>query len=406
MIFFCFFFAMDQGLRVSKVGDGVLNKGRYGPIPWLESDLNEVMTKRLTFWRDEILSCCSELGVVCITVERLQNLYKKSDGSEPQCLGRVVADLARSKDLVREEEVFKHSVVKSFMGYLMKPVHWVVGEALVEPGPSDVFVNSKVLSDICESVLATLAQRGKLHTEEVVRACVKSKCHFDEDVDVVIEWIRQNQLFVMMESGDFWRRPTEHTTDVDVTLAQLHHTLDQLLEQEKTMHSKSDSLKQDALACAKSGNRRRALHLLHRRRLIDEACDRRSAQATNIQLVTIRLEEAVGSSAVVSLLKDAVKCMQTVTVDPEEARQVMEDLEEASMEQDIVHDALTSGNRVENDEEALEEELKQLVQLDDVETKLMQMQLPDEDLQLPDVPKRPVVVEAPKKLALLERMNE
>ena len=353
--------------RLSKIDDKILTK-RYESVPFLKKLNNEAHVKRIEFWKNEVNLTCIERKMVCLSVERLEDIYKRKDGSVPLCLGRVLAEMECNGNLVKMETFLTKRT--TLYDVVMSPVRWVWSDdsVLEEPSGKDVFVSRRMLDVVRKDVVARLRERG-LFSESFLRDTVSSICE-KEDVEFVIENLKLQQDVVVLKEGCYAVDASE-VTEIDRSIYQLRSTLDALVEQERSLETLAQNLKLEAKRCVKE-NRSKAVALLKRKKLVDDALAKRLGITTNVQEVLLCAEGLKSDQMAFQAIKQGSSTMKSVQeksgLSVEAIEDVMNEFYQLEQEQREVNELIAKSGSISDQD--VEEELQGLIEQEELEKQL------------------------------------
>ena len=343
--------------------------GRYGSVPFFD-DLGEMHSQRLAFWVKEVQQCVAEKRLVSVTLQELRSLYKRADrgGVFPLGLGRVLAELERNKTVAKMSnfQTRRSSVIGSIASAVLSPLRWAMGSGtpvLEEPNVDEVFVFGSLVSETARRVLTEL-EGQTCFSEEDARSCVRKFVDSDRDVLLVMDWLtnRAGVLeHVEHQKLALMKRATQTVTDLDVTIYELRKAVLRLQQQENELSSQVQKLREQARdAIVTDKNKVKALALLRRKKVFEEALHRRLDMGTNVALILSKVEELQASHDALAALKMGTEAMKASKVNAEQVQELLDEFAELEAEQNQVGTVMADAAKSDFDMDELEIELEKL----------------------------------------------
>jgi hypothetical protein len=391
--------------------------GRFGTIPFT-IDLSEMHSKRLKFWVRELFELCEQQHRVSLTLGEARQLYTRENGAVPLCLGRVFVELVRNKTLTRLEDYEKRrSMVGTLVSAVLSPFRWAMSSERLEDEPEldEVFVFSDLVERAGQEVLSKL--EGSCFSEEDASDCVKKVVAFERDCGLVMNWLMQRGgLVEPIESGSgkkLVKRTNAQVTELDVIIYELRKSMERLKQQEDELSDQIRLLREEARkAVVEDKNKIKALALLRRKKIAEDALNKRLEMGTNVALVLSRVEGAQATQEAMAALQMGNEALKSSNVQVERVEELLDEFAALQEEQERVGDTIANVGKNEFDMDELEKELEALnLKQEDVNLKgqeVLSLKGQEDVLLLPQAPTRVVVaaereedkVTAKKKLIL------
>ncbi|XP_055687975.1 charged multivesicular body protein 6-A [Lutzomyia longipalpis] len=185
------------------------------------------------------------------------------------------------------------------------------------------------------------------------------------------------------------KKPPSRITEQDKAVLQLKQQRDKLKQYQKRIELSLEKDRELAKKCLNSGRKERAKLLLRKKKYQEKLLENTDAQLENLEKLASDIEFAQVEIQVIEGLKTgnaALKNLQQI-LNIDEIEKIMDETREGVEKQQEL-DEILSGRLTEEDEDAILEELDNLVALDDAEKAKENIPTAEEDVSelLPDVP--------------------
>jgi hypothetical protein len=280
-----------------------------------------------------------------------------------------------------------------------------------------------VLDKVVSDVVDELEREGPVFTSNAVERCVRKRCHTAQDAKIVLESLMRKGLVVSLNRRKFQKLAhTGEVSEMEMTILELQATYDELKGQEEGLEQEAQQLREQARQASREGNKNKALALLKRKKIVDEALTKRLDIGTNVAMVLSGVQTANTNQKVLEVIKTGTASMKNVQINVEDAEEVLEAFSELNADHEEISHVLGAPGRVEasGEEEAeLERELMELLKEEEAqkdesarkEQEELEMQLNALKLDPPPKAKQesedpPVVVQKPTPVAKKELVYE
>ncbi|XP_059613946.1 charged multivesicular body protein 6-A [Phlebotomus argentipes] len=183
------------------------------------------------------------------------------------------------------------------------------------------------------------------------------------------------------------KKPPSRITEQDKAVLQLKQQRDKLKQYQKRIELSLEKDRELAKKCLNTGRKERAKLLLRKKRYQEKLLANTDTQLENLEKLASDIEFAQVEIQVIEGLKTGNQALKSLhqILNIDEIEKIMDETREGVEKQQEL-DEILSGRLTEDDENAILEELDNLVALDDAAK--AEEEIPEEDIseKLPDVP--------------------
>lgn len=370
---------------------------------------------KMDFWTALILKSCRERRAVCVSLQELNQTFRRKEKS-PLGLATVVQSMARCGKIQRESE-FAANVDCGWLSWgvgllLVKPLKWTFSTLL---GSSRVpLEESFVVLELVKEKAAELLRTYR--SSEYASHSILSfpeLCTLSSDICAdegtlcmaLLQLQRDKQVMVSLHEGEkivkFCQAGQDHVSpvsDVDMGIYQLQRSEKLLGERVEKLGLEADRCKEEARALLREGKKSQALRCLRGCKRVEKRADSLFAKLESIRGILDRIAQSQTDKMVIQAYQAGVSALRLslkdVTV--ERAESLVDQIQELCDTQDEVNQTISGGvTGADVDMDELEEELKSLLDeskpdfisgLPEVPTNRLR---PCEEPSLPDFPAVP-----------------
>ncbi|KAM3867811.1 charged multivesicular body protein 7 [Diretmus argenteus] len=355
---------------------------------------------KMDFWTSLITRSCRDHGVVCVTLQELNETFRRN-GTSPLGLSTVVQCMARCGKIQRESE-FVANVDSGWLSWgvallLVKPLKWtfstLLGSGRVPLEASFVVIElvkekAAQLLDLYRS--GEFANRSLLSFQEL--CALSSHVCADESTLclALLQLQREKQVTVSLHEGEKivkFSQPGQDrvssVSDVDIGIYQLQRSEKLLGERMEALSLEADKCREEARTLLQEGKKTQALRCLRGRKRVEKRADSLFAQMETIRGILDRIAQSQTDRLVIQAYQTGVAALRLslkdVTV--ERAESLVDQIQELCDAQDEVNRTIAGvSSSADADTDELEEELNALLE----DSK------PDGISALPEVPLNPL----------------
>ncbi|ELR14781.1 SNF7 family protein [Acanthamoeba castellanii str. Neff] len=341
----------------------------------------------MNFWSERVLpSAMRHTNSLSFTIDQLKSSLK-CDGYFPAGLDSIVAEMNRKGMVVAEGQVAAQTAGWGswLWGNLVaRPISWgwsqVVAPAEAEPAtvdPKARLVLLPLLKAKADEVLSKHAD-GVFAADHLVtqRQLLDTTGLNAQDLQILLTYMHANGKAALFETARGEKVAVKlakageskvELNEADKGILQLKETLGSLEKQEGQLSKDIDGCRVKATNWLKKKNKPKAMMELKRKQRLQSVLDKRLSFIENIHQILHTIEQTQTDKEMIDQFKLGVDTLKRVReesgVTVEAVDQVMDDLQDALLDQREIDDAISSGQEQLSsvDEAELEEELAQLV---------------------------------------------
>ncbi|CAL9708583.1 unnamed protein product [Knipowitschia caucasica] len=339
---------------------------------------------KMDFWTSLIVQSCKDRKSVCVNLQDLNKTFRRKDKC-PLGLPTVLQSMSRSGKLQRESE-FAANVDSGWLSWgvgllLVKPIKWTFSTLL---GSSRVpLEESFVVIGLVKEKSAELleAYHSSICADESTLCMALLQLQKDKQVIVSIH---EGEKIVKFSQPGQDRVPP--VNDVDLGIYQLQRSEKLLGERVKKLGIEAEKCKDEARVLLRDGKKSQALRCLRGRKRVEKKADGLFAKLETIRGILDRIAQSQTDKMVIQAYQAGVSALRLslkdVTV--ERAESLVDQIQELCDTQDEVNQTLASGVvSTDEDMDALEEELKSLLEEPQPDPALVLPKVPSDRLTTP-----------------------
>ncbi|XP_068248118.1 charged multivesicular body protein 7-like [Palaemon carinicauda] len=388
-----------------------------GPMPVAQDEV--ARTARLTFWTAAIHHWCSVTKKLTFTLQESLSAFRRGT-QQPLCLPEVLLHMNRLGEVVPLDELpLGESDEESWVGwgrrvFIATPSRFAWNKVKQALGAnniqSKVFVNAKLLQEMCEAVFNSywnmslddqLAASKPLSFSELyskVGGCVGSADSLHLVVERLVHdgraatTLRENMTYVKLAVPGSLQKPV--ITQMELAENELCIAQKTVENNVSKLEQEIAGLQQEVMTALKAKSKTKALASLRRKKRAEKSLFTQMGALENVNACLLQLQETQVNKQVLGAFRngvEAIRCSIAGDSSADSAANTMDELQQVLEECQDISSLLASGvssQGTDVDEDMLSEELDQLVaedqNLNQIDTNLAnQMQ----GLGLPDVPK-------------------
>uniref|UniRef100_A0AAV2MS79 Charged multivesicular body protein 7 n=1 Tax=Knipowitschia caucasica TaxID=637954 RepID=A0AAV2MS79_KNICA len=340
---------------------------------------------KMDFWTSLIVQSCKDRKSVCVNLQDLNKTFRRKDKC-PLGLPTVLQSMSRSGKLQRESE-FAANVDSGWLSWgvgllLVKPIKWTFSTLL---GSSRVpleesFVVIGLVKEKSAELLEAYHSTGICADESTL--CM-ALLQLQKDKQVIVS-IHEGEKIVKFSQPGQDRVPP--VNDVDLGIYQLQRSEKLLGERVKKLGIEAEKCKDEARVLLRDGKKSQALRCLRGRKRVEKKADGLFAKLETIRGILDRIAQSQTDKMVIQAYQAGVSALRLslkdVTV--ERAESLVDQIQELCDTQDEVNQTLASGVvSTDEDMDALEEELKSLLEEPQPDPALVLPKVPSDRLTTP-----------------------
>jgi len=366
--------------------DDAKAKDYFAPLP-LTRELNALRwDKMMDFWQRVLTETLRSQNALSFTLEELRSSLRR-EGCSPSCLEAVLAELLRVGQVKDENQLKAASEAggSSWGSWLWgnlvsRPLSWGLTlatnneEAVLDPKARLVHV--PLLQARAEALLSRASEEAVFIMDHLVtqrRLMELANLRSSDDLQLLLAHLINTGKAAVFETSNGEKaaklaKAGENKVvlnQADKGIMQLKETLASLEKQEAQLTKDIDRFKQKAVEWLRQKNKPKATMELKRKQRLQAALDKRLSFIENIQQILHTIDQTQTDKEVLEQYKLGVYTLKRVReesgVTVEAVDQVMDDLQEALLDQKEIDNAIAAGPQLDAvDEAELEEELAQL----------------------------------------------
>lgn len=343
----------------------------------------------MEFWSERVLpSAMRHTNSLSFTIDQLKSCLKRN-GFYPVGLDSIVAEMNRKGTVVAEGQVAAQTAGWGswLWGNLVaRPISWgwsqVVAPAEAELAtttldPKARFVLLPLLKAKADELLSKHADDAVFAADHLVtqRQLLDITGLNAQDLQILLTYMHANGKAALFETARGEKavklakagESKVELNEADKGILQLKETLGSLEKQEGQLSKDIDGCRVKAADWLKKKNKPKAMMELKRKQRLQSVLDKRLSFIENIHQILHTIEQTQTDKEMIDQFKLGVDTLKRVReesgVTVEAVDQVMDDLQDALLDQREIDDAISSGQEQLSsvDEAELEEELAQLV---------------------------------------------
>eukprot|EP00698_Gefionella_okellyi_P006442 TRINITY_DN15792_c0_g1_i1.p1 TRINITY_DN15792_c0_g1~~TRINITY_DN15792_c0_g1_i1.p1 ORF type:complete len:446 (-),score=97.09 TRINITY_DN15792_c0_g1_i1:220-1530(-) len=362
----------------------------FAPLP--DDKTDPTRQRKVQNWSRIITEALQGLHDVSFTLADLEQLFKHG-ALVPKCLAQVLEDMTRSGEIAPLNSFLPTTTQSTggmkgwlYSNLVAKPASWAWSKLSKTDIQSTRFASARVIQVLADAMLDEHYKRtgqGACLIDHIVPMDELRTIPMDgprseyseETLCALVGHLCSTQRAALVNAGSsgpgvkFAARQgakVSNVTEGDCAVAQLRSTDRKLKQQVDRLRTKSEErMEQVRLALQAKNRTAAAAHLKHQKLLLS-MYNKRAATLDSVQQILLKLEQAESDAEVLRAYKTGTQLMRQTTaqVSPEDAEEVLADLQDAFADQAEVDRVLTDSGSLamsETEREELEEELAQLV---------------------------------------------
>ncbi|XP_008546100.1 charged multivesicular body protein 7 [Microplitis demolitor] len=370
------------------------------------------------FWQELISKWLSFNNKCSFTITDLKSIFKRK-GCTPLCLKTVLEELHRNREIVTEDEFLYDQ--NSWTSWLVdtvvkKPVVWSFSKlknyfVTSVPLNSNVrYIHLKTVKELADTILGLSANENPtiLSVQQITEKCkviCDNKSLSEENVKLALLWIgRYKSSQLSIQSNHVLDCLLKITPTGISNLSEVEEGLYKIKESEKIILKRIEELeieRNENLTKVKSyinsGLREVAKTYLRRKHELDKRIEKHSVTLQNLQSLKLNISDAHSNSEVLHAYKkgnEILKNCENTGLSATNVQDTMDDMHEIIEELNDIQKVLSEPVKIDESDQDLEEELKELMTSDSYLPSVPNSEISDleerlSDLRFPEYPVPP-----------------
>ncbi|CAL9708584.1 unnamed protein product [Knipowitschia caucasica] len=358
---------------------------------------------KMDFWTSLIVQSCKDRKSVCVNLQDLNKTFRRKDKC-PLGLPTVLQSMSRSGKLQRESE-FAANVDSGWLSWgvgllLVKPIKWtfstLLGSSRVPLEESFVVIGlvKEKSAELLEAYHSSEFSNCLIVSFQELQSLSAGICADESTLCMALLQLQKDkQVIVSIHEGEKivkFSQPGQDrvppVNDVDLGIYQLQRSEKLLGERVKKLGIEAEKCKDEARVLLRDGKKSQALRCLRGRKRVEKKADGLFAKLETIRGILDRIAQSQTDKMVIQAYQAGVSALRLslkdVTV--ERAESLVDQIQELCDTQDEVNQTLASGVvSTDEDMDALEEELKSLLEEPQPDPALVLPKVPSDRLTTP-----------------------
>ncbi|KAG0632273.1 hypothetical protein M758_1G316500 [Ceratodon purpureus] len=328
--------------------DEVVSRARYKGFTGQRADWEN----RLQFWKELVVKCARQLGVVVIEPSKVQHQWFLREGITPLGISTVLSEMRKSGELQTREELMRpQATLTQYTGSVFRQVFTWVGSQVrgtsagAQPSSElpDMLIVTPLLQERSSLVIKALSEAEWRHVCVVTMTRFRELCGSTETADVLIAvLINQGRACLLKLDGKeniegvkvaLKDEPIPAVTEIDNQVLQLYWTLERLHQQVNILDVRVTSARAATMLALKSGDKKVALRQARRLKVLTTSKGKCETFIDRIDEVLTSVADAEATRKVADALKVGVQAMKDNHVTLAEVQTCLEEADDAVSEQ-------------------------------------------------------------------------